>query len=287
MNLGDLLDTLKRDILHDRSDQVAGDSDQLWSDTTLVRYIDIAQRRFARRSLCIIDGTSAVTRFATVPYQQDYMLDPSIITVRSIRSLGNGLWVTGVYTPGAYNTASPPVFVPSGLTAIYPDRGDLARMSHAARRRQDIVDTGLYFDVNNVSTLNPGKPLAFETDESLGEANGSSGVVTVRLYPIPDAANSPAVMQMRVSRLPATRLTPATMSAVPEIPEDYHMDILDYAAYLALRIVDHELGDAARAAEFEASFERHVQEARAEILRKAYAPQVWGFGGNGYSYVGN
>ncbi len=40
MNLGELLDELRTGILHDVSDQVAGvTSDQLWTDTRLVRYI--------------------------------------------------------------------------------------------------------------------------------------------------------------------------------------------------------------------------------------------------------
>ena len=287
MTLDDLLDTLRRDILHDRSDQVAGDNDALWSDTTLIRYIDEAQRRFARRSLCIRDGTSAVTRFTTVPYQQDYALDPSVITVYSARSLGNGVWYNGVYVPGYYTTADPPVYVPTTPTLLqYPDKIDLGRGSHAGRYKYDVADT-YFFDVNNLSTLNPGKPLVFDTDEFNVDTGGSAGGVSVRLYPMPDATYSGNVIQMRVSRMPATRLTPATLQAVPEIPEDYHLDMLDWAAYLALRIVDHELGDAERAAEFRQSFEAHVEEARTEIQRKNFAPQPWGFGGNAFSYVGN
>lgn len=286
MLLADLLDTLRRDILHDRSDQVAGDNDQLWSDTSLIRYIDQAQRRFARRSLCIRDGTTAATRFTTVAFQQDYALDPAILSVYSIRSLGNGAWINGVYVAGAYNTASPPVFVPSGLPIIYPDAADLGRSGHAARGRRDVADLP-YFDVNNVSTLGPGKPLVYELDEFMVDNAGSAGGVSLRLYPIPDVANAGAVMQMRVARLPASRLTPANLQAVPEIPEDYHLDMLDYAAYLALRIVDHELGDPVRAQEFLQSFDKHVEEARVEILRKTFAPQPWGFGGNGFTFVGN
>ena len=288
MTLDDLLDALRRDILHDRSDQVAGDTDQLWSDTTLIRYIDQAQRRFARRSLCIRDGTSALTQFTTVKYQQDYVLDPSILTVMSVRSMGNGAYVNGVYLAGAYNTATPPVFVaaPAGTAIIYPDAADLGRAGHAARRRVDIADD-YYFDVNNLSSTDYGKPLSFETDETMASSGGSAGVVTLRLYPAPSPDWAGSVMQMRVTRLPATRLTPSNKQAVPEIPEDYHLDMLDYAAYLALRIVDHELGDPERAAEFRASFDQHVEEARIEIQRKTFVPQPWGFGGSGFSFVGN
>lgn len=290
MNLGDLLLTLRRDILHDRSDQVSGDEDHLWSDTTLIRNIDEAQRRFARHSLCIRDGTSSVTRFTTVPYQQAYSVDPSIISIFSIRSLGNGFWVNGVYTGGTYDVTDPlnPVFVPfaAGTLLQYPATADLVRGSHAARRRYDVID-GSYFDVNSMGSMNPGLPLVFDTDEFMVNSNGSAGTVSVQLYPMPDKVYAGNVMQMRVSRLPIIRLTPGSLQTVPEIPEDYHMDMLDYAAYLALRITDHELGDPDRAKDFEASFDRNVEKARREILRKTFAPMPWGFGRNGFSYESN
>ena len=174
MNLNDLLDTLRRDILHDRSDQVAGDNDQLWSDTTLIRYIDQAQRRFARRSLCI----RGLVTFVTAGYQQDYPLDPSVLAVYSARNMGNGAYIAGVYASGAYNTAVPPAFVATPLTPpIYPDTGDLGRTGHAARsyvRR----DSDVFWDVNNIATLNPGKPLAFDTDEYMAETGGSAASMT-------------------------------------------------------------------------------------------------------------
>lgn len=286
MNLGECLDCLRRDILHDRSDQVAGDSDQLWSDTTLVRYIDMAQRRFARRSLCLRDSTSPITRFLTVANQQDYPVDPSIISILSMRSLGNGIFINGVFTTGYYNTATPPVFVPAAMTPIYPDYGDLIRSSHSNERTRR-ADDALYWDVNSQATLSPAKPLAFDTDEGTVNSGGSAGDVMVHLYPMPSTDYAGMVMQMRVARLPTTRLTPQDLTVVPEIPEDYHLDMLDYAAYLALRIVDHELGDPQRAAEFQASFDRHVEEARTEMQRKTFAPMRWGFGGSGFSYVGN
>jgi hypothetical protein len=52
MELSDLLDELRNNILYDRSDSVSGDPDQLWSDATLVRYINEAQRRFAKSWSC-------------------------------------------------------------------------------------------------------------------------------------------------------------------------------------------------------------------------------------------
>ena len=54
MNLGDLIEELRENILHDRSDRVEGsEDDQLWSDKTLVRYINEAQTRFAKKTTCL------------------------------------------------------------------------------------------------------------------------------------------------------------------------------------------------------------------------------------------
>lgn len=287
MTLEDLLLTLRQDILHDRSDRVEGDNDHLWSDVTLVRYLNEAQRRFARRTLCIRDGTTPVTRFSTVALQREYPLDPSVLAVISARFAGNGAYVNGVYLAGAYDTASPPLFVPSGLTAVDPDHGDLMRGGHADFAGYVAPDTR-FFDINAFARTAPAKPLAYDTDEfTTADAKGSAGVMNVRLYPIPSVQFAGCQIQLRVARLPSKPLSEQNMEAVPEVPEDYHLALLDYAAYLALRIVDHELGDPARAQEFKASFEVHMVEAVQEMKRKMFSPQQWGFGRNGYSYIGN
>src|ERR1700675_3251857 len=97
MNLGDLLLYLREKILHDRSDQISGTSDYLWSDTTLVRYIDEAQRRLARQTLIIRDGTTPqccqITLVAPaldpLPGQVEYPMDPSVLAVLSARLAGD------------------------------------------------------------------------------------------------------------------------------------------------------------------------------------------------------
>src|ERR1017187_7787370 len=134
MTLDDLLQTLREDILHDRSDQIDGVSDRLWSDTTLVRYIDQAQRRFARRSLCIRDGTTdQFTKVATVAAQDEYPLDPGVVAVISARFMGNG-------------------------STIAADVADLARSGHAQLSTYHIPDS-YFFDPSQLSQLPPGKPL--------------------------------------------------------------------------------------------------------------------------------
>ena len=61
--------------------------------------------------------------------------------------------------------------------------------------------------------------------------------------------------------------------------------MLTWAAYLALRIVDHDIGDPERAQEFKAQFEAHIAEIQKEAKRKMFTPNSWGFGRNGFSYA--
>ena len=253
MRLGDLIEELRCNVLHDRSQQVSGASDYLWSDETLIRYIGEAQRRFARRSLCIRDkNTPQCCQFETVVGQDEYPLDPSVIAVLSVRMAG--------------------------------DKADLARAGHAALDTYHTPDA-YFFDPNQLSALPDGKPLVFATDETLVENDyGSMGVVSLRLYPVIGADYGGVTATMRVIRLPLAPLTCDDLDAVPEIPRDYHLDMLDWAAYLALRVVDLDMGDPARAQEFKKAFEEHVEEARKENMRKLFAPMQFGFGRSGWSW---
>lgn len=253
MTLAELLEELRVNILGDRSARVDGADDLLWSDATLVRYINEAQRRFARRALVIRDGTSPeASRITLVADRTQYTLHPSVLAVISAKR-GD-------------------------------DPADLVRTGHAALQAYRSPSTS-YYDPSAFATLPPGKPLAYGTDEYLvGDDNDSASTISLRIYPAPTADYAGDVVQLRVLRLPLENLTLDNLDAVPEIPEDHHLEMLDWAAYLALRIADHDLGNLTRANEFRASFEAHAMEARKQMMRKLFAPLHWGFGRNGFSW---
>ena len=255
MSLADLLDELRHNILHDQSDQVAGASDYLWSDTTLVRYINQAHSRFARHSLCLQDNSSSITRFTTVAGSAPYQLDPSIFAVRSVRMAG--------------------------------DNQDLPRASHDPLNAYHVPDT-LFFDPSMLEQMPPGKALAWTTDESvLTAADGTLSAVNLTLFPTISTAYAGISGQLRVIRQPLTTFSTANLNAYPEIPPDHHLDMLDWAAYLALRGVDTDVAGAnafQRAQDFAARFEAHCTDARKDVMRKMFAPQQWGFGHNGWSW---
>jgi hypothetical protein len=253
MNLQQCLDMLKNNILYDRSDRVAGTPDYLWSDETLITYINEAQRRFARLGLLIRDGsTPDVTQVTLTAGVNFYALDPSVLAVMSVRYPG--------------------------------DNADLARGGHNAFDTYRKPDP-YWFDPSMMEQRGPGKPLAYSTDEYLSPDDyDSASVVTLRIYPVPDSLQTGKVLQMRVVRLPLDDLTSANMQAVPEIPRDHHLEMLDWAAYLALRIVDVDAGMPALADKFRASFDDAVTKARNNLLRKEFAPAQWSFGRDSFSW---
>lgn len=254
MTLAELLDELRNNMLNDRSDAIDGPTDYLWSDQTLIRYINQAYYRFAREALCIVDGqTPSVTTFKTVTNQTIYKLDPSIIAVRSAQVAG--------------------------------DTADLARAGHADLSTYQMPDT-YFFDTSQLSNLNPGRPKAFSTDEYLSQnSTGSTSVINMRLYPNISADYAGLTIQLRVIREPLAPLK--NMSDIPELPIAHHLEMLDWAAYLALRKVDHDAEDPGRAMAFRQSFEDAAFKARTLALRKMFAPMQHGFGRSGWSWEGN
>lgn len=251
MNLGDLLDELRNNILNDRSDLVDGDSDFLWSNATLTRYIDEAQRRFALKTLCLRDGsTNEVTLLTLEEGVSVYTLHPTVLAVVSAK--------------------------------MTDDTADLRRVGHALLNGQ-ASPTVLPFEPEYYASATPGKPLVFSTDEEFGfDDDDSVGVVKLRVYPTPSEDYDGETIRLRVARKPLERLVANADAMVPEIPEEYHMEILDWAAYLALRKVDHDAEDRTRAADFRASFEAAVKQAQTTLGRKLFAHTGWGFGANGW-----
>lgn len=254
MNFGELLSTLRDGILHDSSDQAVGavNSDYLWTDQVLTTYINEAQRRFAVGSLCIRDAvTPEVTQIQMVQWQRNYAMHSSVIAVLSAHAEG--------------------------------DRADLARAGHSAFDTYRMPDA-YFFNPSSLSQLPPGKVVAYDTDEGLLANNtGSIQVINLRLYPAPKAPHLQLV-KLRVIRKPLYHFTVANLTQVPEIPDDHHMDMLDWAAYLALRKVDRDAEDVQRAEMFKTQFEVNVKRARDIAMRKLFTPSQWGFGRNGFSY---
>lgn len=259
MKIGALLELLRDGILNDRTDRVSGSSDYLWTDATLLTYINEAQRRFAVRGLVLRDGTTEAATEITLEAGVDtYALHKSVIAVISAR--------------------------------MSDQQADLNRVGHSVLNAYR-APSDTWLDPNYFTGLPDGATLAFSTDEELSVDDADTlSRVTLRVYPRPSAAVDNKTVKLRVVRKPLVEFTTAHIELdpdeqpQPEIPEDHHIEMLDWAAYLALRIADDDAGNLKRAVEFSQSFEGHVRAAKALAMRKLFAPTGPGFGRAGFSW---
>lgn len=251
MNLQELLDELRTGILHDVSDEVDGNSSYLWTDKRLTRYINQAERRFARYGFVLMDGvTPEVTQVTLQAGVSEYALHPKIFSVLSAK----------------FDT----------------DKADLQRAGHSALSQYQAPEPN-FFDPASMTFWSPGRPVAYATDELLMlDADDRLNCITLRVFPEPNASVDGKVIYLRVFRKPLEDLQEDLQE--PEIPEDFHLEMLDWAAYLALRVVDRNSGEVTRAYGFRQTFENHVTEARNTIMRKLFAPTQWGFGKGGWTW---
>lgn len=244
MNYGELLSELRNNILRDKSSLVAGTSDQLWSDETLLNYINQATTIMARRTMCLRDNTTpAITQIALKLGVTEYQLDKRVLGVYSVR--------------------------------FDQDSFDLGRIGHFQLNTYMPPDT-LWFDINVAATLAPGRPQYISTDEN---------IQSLRVYPAPDADNVGKKMFMRVARLQKDAPSMNNLDASPEFFEEYHMYLLEWAAYRAL--ANHEVDgeDQGRADKHKKNFEDHIFQVKEEVRRRAFAPMNFQFGRLGYAWM--
>jgi hypothetical protein len=253
MTLGELLTLLRESILNDRSDRESGSADYLWTDQTLVTFINEAHRRFARRGLILRDATTDVaTKIILVAGQTIYPLHESVISVISAK--------------------------------MVDQNADLTRVGHSIFSAYS-PPTENWIDPASYNSYPPGPTLAYSTDEAVNAIDGDTfEQVSLRVHPTPRAEDAGKVIRLRVVREPINDFVLADLDAIPEIPRAHHLEMLDWAAYLSLRIVDDDAGAPKRAAEFAQSFETHVKEARNLAMRKMFSPMGWGFGRGGFSW---
>ncbi len=90
-------------------------------------------------------------------------------------------------------------------------------------------------------------------------------------------------LNLRVIRLPLTTLDPSTDEAdpSPEIPEQYHLDLVDYAAGRALTQSNVDRKAHVEGKDFLKTFYANVRLARQETDAAARGPAVFQFGGWG------
>lgn len=234
MTLQELLDELRKNILRDVSDQLSpGDRAVMWDDDTLVRYINEAQNRFCIKTSILRDeSTAAICNITLVAGQDTYPLDPRVIAVIA---------------------ASLPGPNP-------PQRLRIRKGTYGAlfNRSGDTTFGSLYCDLQRWQETPSQHPFLFYTDRETQRMG---------VYPPPGTTLDGMVLNLRVSRRPVQPLLVNNKNAVPEIPEDHHMDILEWAAWKCLRNHDVDTENIPKASTHKKRFDDAVDEVSREIKR--------------------
>jgi hypothetical protein len=233
MTLGELLDELRNNILRDRSTAVTTQNldAQLWTDETLVSYIDEAYFKFARQTLLLRDDSSPeVTQITLLAETGTYALDPRVVAVHSA-VLADGVALVRSNTP---------------------------IMEHApANVSWGVAGRGVPC----------GRPRLFASDTAQR---------VLRLYPVPGADFDGTVLQLRVSRLPLTHLSLDDLNNPLEMDPDHHLDILEWAAYRALRNHDVDSENLIKASAHKKHFNEAVAAAQVALRRQTFEPVTFG-----------
>lgn len=115
----------------------------------------------------------------------------------------------------------------------------------------------------------PGRPRLFVVDETNR---------TLRLVPAPNADFAGATLQLTVARLPMKPLTLAENNE-PEIDEDFHLELLEWAAWRALRNHDVDGENMAKASAHKTQFNAAVDDYKRHMKRLLRRPVQFGLRG--------
>lgn len=245
MKTSELIQYVAKDLLDDRTDMLSGESDELFSDATIARYLAEAERILCRRAWVLEDngsvcGTKA-SRIQLVENKTDYALDKSILFVKSVRLSDSDV--------------------------------DLIRVGYEDNRpRGHFVGAAAldYWDVNSAYVENAGRPGRFSTD---------MGTRVIRVRQKPDATAAALKLNLVAVRMPINPISTTTPDTPPEIPEEFHMDLGLYAAGRCLRMptVDGDLRSLGKS--YLADFDAAVLEAKRDRQRLQQSEPRHRFGG--------
>lgn len=241
---GDVLDFLRKSILRDVS------APYLWTNETLCECLAQAHDTFAERTLCIRDSSSIAARFILEAGVDVYTMHPAVISVLSGK-------VDGENSPLVRANAS-------AFDGYVPP-----------------PDTVMWLESVNYGTVQDGTPKAYSTDDSVA---GEGGATTIRVWPIPAAADAGKEVKLRVTRLPLVQCSMDTLEEIPECPRQSLMGLAHGAAAIAYGLQDSDGNDATRVTLQREMFNMAIEDAKRAARHKMFAPLSWGFGRGGFSH---
>jgi len=158
----------------------------------------------------------------------------------------------------------------------YPLDKRIIRVHRARVAGKILKETSTSHEEDGSSSVREDLPRARSNPNYIARYSMDEGADTLRVFPMPTSDHDGQLMELLVSRLPAKPLTNSKPDREPEVPIDFHLDLVEWAAYRALRNHDVDSENIQKANIHRAAFQRAVDELRRQIRRKHAAPAVFG-----------
>lgn len=248
MNLQEMLSYTASEFLDDRTELIDGDDDSLWSDSFLCRQFNEAQRILTRRAWVIIETGVAPAGIVVMQTGKVlYSLHRSILRVFDATPSTQTLPLGRANDIELRNT---------NLISPYPpDDFGAFEIGEAASLAGNVTNT-------------MGTTLAIATD---------AGSRTLRVFPPPSALQSGVIVALKIARMPINFLSLDDTEACPEVPEEFHIALCEFAAGKALTLPNIDGTQKADGRLLIAGFQQVVKEARQERIRAEMGSNRWNF----------
>ena len=242
MKTSELLEHIAGPMLDDRAELLEGANDQMFKDSTVLRYLNEAENKLCREAWVLEDlTTAAICEVALTLGTNNYALHKSILHVKAAR--------------------------------LSDSEVDLLRVGYNDNRLLPIatVPDPDFWDINIALLENPGRPQRYSTD---------MGTRIIRVRAAPDATAAALKLKLSVVRLPLVPMAEDAPDKAPEVPEEYHLELCKFAAGSCLaNTADIDAGLRTLGRTWVAEFNEMCQLAKRDRERLQQSPPQFRFGG--------
>lgn len=242
MKTSELLEHITGPMLDDRAELLAGASDQLFKTSTVLRYLNEAERKLARDAWVIEDATTpAVCQITLQEDTNNYQFHKSILHIKTARLSDTDI--------------------------------DLVRVGYDDNRLLPVsqIADPEFWNTNFATIEDAGRPSRYSVDMG-------TRILRVRLKP--DTASALLKINLGVVRMPLVAMSEDAPNKEPEVPEEYHLQLASFAAGSCLANtadIDSELRSLGRS--WVEEFNKMTLRAKQDRQRRQQSAPQWRFGG--------
>lgn len=162
-----------------------------------------------------------------------------------------------------------------GIDTYYLDPR-VVRVYHVMVGNRILKQSSLYHELDGSEQRRSSLPQeAFQTDR-VSWYSLDTDTQALRVYPVPTEKENLEMVRLSVSRLPMEPLATDNLEAEPEIPRDFHLDMVEWAAFRALRNHDVDGENLQKANVHRSAFRQATDDLRRATRRRHAPPAMFG-----------